>query len=142
MKSTHISKAQFIQSINTQEERLTSFACISITEPAEMKVNISPYWAKSLALSFFDTDEKIPNSFTKEMAHEVIKFLIDIHSSKDVNTLYVHCYAGISRSRAIHNFFQYYIVKNQVMINNPPQFIGNSLVYSTLVETYLEFYQG
>ena len=62
-------------------------------------------------------------------------------NNKMYDQLVIHCHAGISRSAALHNFFQYYIVNNPYIINNPPQFIGNSYVYSTLVNTYLEFYQ-
>ena len=31
--------------------------------------------------------------------------------------------------------------KNQNIIDNPPKFIGNSLVYSLLVETYKELFE-
>lgn len=138
MKSAHVSKEQFKTRINTLEANLSNFACISITDPCEMKVSLSPYWSKSLALSFLDIDiDTLPYCFTKDMARQVIQYLLEVFQDLNVNTLYIHCHAGISRSRAIHNFFQYYIVENELMKANPPSFVGNSKVYSTLVEVYL-----
>ena len=142
MNSKHISLHEFTTVHNLQtEDVLENKTCISITDICQNSIVLSPNWGGTLSLKFYDIDLKShPQCVKKEQAIEVINFMLLVFKS-GYDELIIHCHAGISRSAAFHNFFQYYIVKNQNIIDNPPKFIGNSLVYSLLVETYKELFE-
>lgn len=84
-----------------------SFAVISITNPAsEAKINGA---SEILRLEFLDIegsdadqemiDEGI--AFNEKHADEIIAFVNKINNMKEINTLVVHCHAGVSRSAAV-----------------------------------------
>lgn len=144
MKSCHISIHEFTTQVNlNSEEVLSNKACISITDVCQKTVVPNIYWNKSLCLKFYDIDiKKHPQAFNLAMAIKTLEFMLEVFHS-DIDELVIHCHAGISRSRALHNFFQYYIIKDQNMIDNPPKFIGNNLVYSLMVQAYtLKFHSS
>lgn len=90
---------------------LCTDALISVREPAEF-VRLSDEWGdRVLILEFHDHDPSFVNElmpeyvwddqvlFTRDDARAVLNFVASL--PEDVDRLYVHCYAGISRSAAI-----------------------------------------
>lgn len=142
MKSCHIGIYEFEQNVNIDlnKELLTNKACISITDLDQEDVVIHSDWKQSLSLKFYDVDT--PDAgykmFDEGQAKQVIDFMIDVVLDGTIDELIIHCHAGISRSRALHNFFQYYIVKDHYHTSNPPATIGNAHVYNTLVKVYYD----
>lgn len=139
MKSCHVSLGTFLEDINSLE--VSSMACISITDVCQSSVELNPNWKKSLALKFYDIDSKLhPYAFKEEQAEKTIQYMLEVFNTPGIEELVIHCHAGISRSRAFHCFYQYYIVKDKQTLDNPPAYIGNAMVYNMLVQVYMDKY--
>ena len=83
----------------------STIGVISITEPDRFVKELDEdRWAFVLRLYFHDLDKPWQNYvlFTSEQANEVIDWL-QAHAD-DLNAVYVHCAAGISRSAAVAKF--------------------------------------
>ena len=139
MKSCHLSIQTFKEEANNQsKEVLNHSACISITDVCQANLDLNPNWKYQFKSKFYDIDnKKHPQAFNDGLALEVIDFMKKVYADPEVDELIIHCHAGISRSRAFHCFFQYYIVEDPSVLNNPPAYIGNALVYNSLVKMFL-----
>lgn len=112
-------------------------ACLSIiTTPREV-FELREEWMFSKQVMFEDTDNiEHPRAFSHELAEDVVKYLMEIHEA-DVETLTVHCFAGISRSRAVVLFFKEVLQESPVEdLARSPFISHNRLVYSRLVKAY------
>lgn len=101
-------------------ERMTpdaNMACISITEPDVPPAKLNG-WSHLLRLCFHDVDkQQFPDEwegmtekytfFDENMAKQILDFVDAL--PPNIDTLVVHCYAGISRSaavsRVLHSYF-------------------------------------
>jgi predicted protein tyrosine phosphatase len=119
--------------IDNVEER-TKVAFISINDTFE--TDEKPFFAhdkKNVRVLFFDdvTEDMelawgTARCFTKEQGIKVIEFLDEI---KDVDTLIVHCAAGVSRSGAVGKFAAEYLgVDYNEFRNTNPQIHPNNTV--------------
>ena len=139
MKTSFTDMLDFIKIYN-QDEFLTDNpkeACLSIiTTPREV-FELNPKWVLSKQVMFEDTDSIIhPRVFSHELAREVVEFLMEVHSS-GVESLIMHCFAGVSRSRAVVMFFEEVLKENPIEdIQRTPFITANRLVYSRLVKAY------
>ena len=114
-------------------------ACLSIiTTPFEV-FELNENWVFSKQVMFEDTDNlSHPRVLSGEMARDIVKFLMEIHEA-DIETLTVHCFAGVSRSRAVVLFFQEVLQGNIIEdISRTPFITHNRLVYRRLVSAYRE----
>lgn len=116
-------------------------AVISITSPGRIDLpEFSDNFGAVLRLQFHDFDGKttrydVPSEklvpFDEGMAQQIIDF-VNALKAKKIDTLVVHCHAGISRSAAIAKF--------AAEINEsyfPPFYrLYNVLVYNTLWKVY------
>jgi len=92
----------------------------------------SKYCKDVLTLKFDDIFKKTKDYvlFDETMADSVIDFLEKWDGK--VDTLLIHCYAGLSRSAAIGAFARYFIgIENTDSAN-----IGNATVYKTLMKQH------
>ena len=112
-------------------------ACISIITTSREVFPLMNEWMFSGQFMFEDTDfPQDPRAITDEQAGAIVKLLIEI-SESDVECLIVHCFAGVSRSRAVLLFFQEVILGNPIEdIKRTPYVTHNRLVYSSLVKAY------
>ena len=125
--------------ITEYPKRTDTYAVISIQDTAhggfgfELKEND---YCKGVLTLYFDDIEK-PQQDAKRMtegqAAEIIQFII-VHTD-DVDTLLIHCFAEISRSRAVERFAR-------EILALPPMNdkIYNEYVYSTLNRVWKESY--
>lgn len=114
-------------------------ACLSIiTTPREV-FELNEKWMFSKQVMFEDTDSvEHPRALSYEMARDIVEFLMSVHKA-DVETLTVHCFAGVSRSRAVVLFFEEVLKGNTIEdITRTPFITHNRLVYSRLVRAYRE----
>ncbi|HZV99473.1 MAG TPA: hypothetical protein VFF74_10835 [Methylophilaceae bacterium] len=92
---------------------ISSWAVISITEPGcpDGQARLQPGWHSVLRLEFHDLDANSPEwdiaagqfvFMNEQHAHEVIEFVDRV--AGEVDTILVHCRAGISRSAAVAKF--------------------------------------
>lgn len=82
--------------------------------------------------------EKNIKYFDEAMARGVIKFINDLKSSSEpVDTIYVHCYGGISRSPAVAKFLGDKIFGIDVRATS----VYNRYVYSMLEKIWMEEFQ-
>ena len=112
MNLTFISKAAAEKIIPTHD-----MAIISIREPAEW-VSLHKNWYinnNALELEFHDVDlsediEQIREYvyFDTELAEQILDF-VDSLVKKNINTLIIHCHAGISRSAAVDRALRGYL---------------------------------
>lgn len=91
-------------------ERMTpqdNMAMISIRSP-RLEVLLRPGWKHLLILEFNDIDKKFHpwKLFDKNQAQQVIDFVESLPD--EVDSLMVHCEAGISRSAAVALFIRDY----------------------------------
>lgn len=82
-----------------------SMALISIRSPG-FEVLLRPGWKHLLILEFNDIDRKMPpwKLFDKDQAKQVIDFVESLPD--EVDSIMVHCEAGISRSAAVALFIK------------------------------------
>lgn len=80
-----------------------SMVCISIIRPGENEAKLREGWKDVLKLKFDDVDRLAYHTqrFSLEDAQEIILFM---EENKDIETVIVHCMAGISRSAAVARF--------------------------------------
>lgn len=112
-------------------------ACLSIiTTPREV-FELNSKWVFSKQIMFEDTDSIIhPRVFSHELAREVVEYLMEVRAA-DIETITVHCFAGISRSRAVVMFFEEVLNGNPIEdLQRTPFVTHNRLVYSRLVKAY------
>ena len=112
-------------------------ACLSIITTPNEVFKLKDNWAMSKQFMFEDTDNFLhPNALTDEMALDIVKYLIQVYES-NVKHLTVHCYAGISRSRAIVLFYQEVLNQQPIPdINRSPFITHNRFVYRKLIKAY------
>lgn len=123
-----------------------SWAIISIREPDE-KVRLHKDWQYVLPLEFHDTDgvkatlvKQVPVEdlvkFNEEHAKQIFKFVEEL--PKNVRTIMVHCYGGISRSAAVAKFLREIVYGHPF----PPSYtIYNKLVHSVLREVWADVHE-
>lgn len=112
-------------------------ACLSIiTTPREV-FELREEWMFSKQVMFEDTDNvEHPRALSSEMAEDIVKFLMEVNDT-DYEDLTVHCFAGVSRSRAVVLFYEEVLRGNVVEdINRTPFITHNRFVYSCLVKAY------
>lgn len=112
-------------------------ACLSIiTTPREV-FELNSKWVFSKQIMFEDTDSIIhPRVFSHELAREVVEYLMEVRAA-DIEIITVHCFAGISRSRAVVMFFEEVLNGNPIEdLQRTPFVTHNRLVYSRLVKAY------
>ena len=124
--SQHIFKNQ----INSQEadpEVLKKSICISIiTEPSDTFA-LNKNFKSSIQMSFKDDDQ----SFTDLHADQILYF-IDQYKNR-VNTIFIHCLMGVSRSAAIALFLEEYLNNNFIEDTSRSNYsLYNRHIYSTL----------
>lgn len=123
--------------ITEYPERTDTYAVISIQDTVhgglgfELKEND---YCKGVLTLYFDDIEKPQTDaqrFTNEQAAEIIRF-IRAHSD-DVDSLLIHCFAGISRSKAVAKFAR-------EMLGLPPMNDNfyNEYVYAMLKQNHHE----
>ena len=88
-------------------------------------------------LYFDDIETEVPGvSFTKEHAKQIID-VVEFHPDIDI---YVHCFAGLSRSQAVAHFIARHFagasVLNFIESRVPMKPRGNALVDRILEDTY------
>lgn len=142
-------KAESIIDPDRRDERVV----ISITTPGTPKKSTGycckailhdPSWKDILRLEFHDTDPKkkgaknqeediqVLKLFSESQAVEIMNFL-KIHEN-DIDTVVVHCEAGISRSGAVAKFIAYLYG-----LRFPETYqLYNNHVFSTLLKVYGE----
>jgi len=59
-------------------------------------------WDHRIRLYFQDVDSDTPGSFTRWHANSIYLFLNEL--PKEIDTIYVHCFAGVSRSAAVTKY--------------------------------------
>jgi predicted protein tyrosine phosphatase len=75
--------------------------------------------------------------FGEQHADQIIKFLKQCHSRPQVETLYVNCMAGISRSGAIASFAcETFNLDRKQFLKDNPQILPNNLVLYLLRERW------
>ena len=103
-------------------------ALISITEPGEL-ADLAQGWDHLHRISFHDCDESTFSGcilFDSSMADRLIDFVDCL--PHDVNRIFIHCNAGISRSAAVAKF-----ISERLDVNFNNQYpLYNKLVYRTL----------
>lgn len=122
------------QNIAEQLVPLEHWALISIRCPGD-PLNLCGAWWNILELQFDDIEKTHHDwvSFSYEQADETIKFLEIIERTEKVDTLIVHCAAGISRSTAVAQFAQkHYSTK-------PDRILLGSEKHNKLVLSMLEY---
>ena len=123
--------------ITEYPDRTDTYAVISIQDTAhggfgfELREN---EYCKGVLTLYFDDIEKPQQGaqlFTDEQAAEIIRFIRAY--SNDVDTLLIHCFAGISRSKAVVKFAR-------EMLGLPPMNdnIYNEYVYAMLKQNFHE----
>ena len=120
-------------------ESLNNWAAISVSsKPDEFPVLNTIKRMGLLQLCFDDIqfDHKIPMGlklFDKKLAYDIIEF-VDMHKD-NIETLLIHCEAGLSRSPAIAAAIAY-----KYKIGSPEyyfeKYMPNTLVYKTLLGIY------
>lgn len=129
----------FKSQYNKQEflEDNTNEACLSIITTPNEVFKLEDKWVLSKQFMFEDTDNVLhPKALTDEMALDIVKYLIKVYQS-NVEHLAVHCYAGISRSRAIVLFYQEVLNQKPIPdINRSPFITHNRFVYQKLIKAY------
>ncbi len=90
-----------------------------------------------LTLYFDDIEQEVEDAvlFNDEMARAVIDF---IHKNLSVDTLLLHCYGGLSRSRAAGAFAVWMLGGNNGKYSENGSY--NQHVYATLMKVYLNEY--
>lgn len=110
------------------------WACISVASTAEMFVPIHRQRRKGLLqLAFADIDRPLPGlvHFNDDHAHDILDFVT--HWWSKIDTLMVHCEAGLSRSPAIAAAIsRLKYGKDREFFAEP--YLPNRLVYRTLLE--------
>ena len=123
--------------ITEYPDRTDTYAVISIQDTAhggfgfELKEN---EYCKGVLTLYFDDIEKPQQGaqqFTDEQAAEIIHFLLSY--AYEADTLLIHCFAGISRSRAVERFARETLALPPMNDN-----IYNEYVYSTLNRVWSE----
>lgn len=131
---------QQIYNQNEFSEMNPGLACLSILDTSQKPFNINPNWVDSRQVVFDDTDHPLnPNALSLPNAKHIVKYLISVKNNSKVNELFVHCFAGVSRSRAVCLFFDE-VLNKQIHedINRTPYITHNRFVYSQLVRAYRE----
>ena len=117
--------------------RTDTYAVISIQDTAyggfgfELKEN---EYCKGVLTLYFDDIEKPQHGaqlFTNEQAAEIIRFLLSY--AYKVDTLLLHCFAGISRSKAVERF-----AREMFSLPSMNDYFYNEYVYSTLNRVWSE----
>lgn len=128
---------QNVITLLTKSEILSYEKYLSILKDKNrLIVEVNDYDYKNL----LNSNEEFDDVFTKEQAHEIIKFSL---KHKDEPIL-VHCAAGISRSQAVALFIAKHIKKHNQLFNllyhdNLKLEGGNLFIYQTLVDVSLEY---
>lgn len=101
-----------------------SFAIISINSPAtETTIKGTD---NILHLEFLDLEEKDVDeemilegiAFNAQHAQRIIDFINTIQADDSINTLIVHCFAGVSRSAAVSLAIFHYLKENNMLVND------------------------
>lgn len=94
----------YSQAYAEAQQALSNWAVISITAPNEPEASLQPGWASILRLEFADTDNaaEVEVAFNDVHARTVVDFVRGL--DPQVQGIFVHCYAGISRSAAVAKF--------------------------------------
>ena len=92
-----------------------------------------------LTLLFDDIEEVVEGAilFNDKMAESIIQF---IEKNHDVDTLLLHCYGGLSRSRAAGAFAVWMLGGNNEKFEENGSY--NQHVYTTLMRVYLNRLKG
>ena len=123
----------FPEIVAKQIEPLNNVALISISDG--YKVELKNWGIKLLRLYFHDLSGPLEGyvHFKRNHAIQILKFLKYIEAFEhQVDTIYVHCHAGISRSAGVALFIaDKYDIKK---FNRKRADLYNRLVYSTLMK--------
>lgn len=101
----------------------SSFAIISINNPAsDTKIVGTPH---ILHLEFLDLEKESVDeemiregiAFNEDHAKSIISFINKISKDNSIDTLIVHCFAGISRSSAVSLSVYHYLKENNMLDN-------------------------
>ena len=115
-------------------QRKDTYAVISIQDTNGFGIEFTEnrYCKGVLTLYFDDIEEPCPGYMliTKAQAGQIIRF---IKKHKDVDTLLIHCYAGVSRSRAVGVF-----AREVLQIPPADENDYNEYVYATLKKVWKE----
>ncbi len=112
-------------------KKTDTYAVISIQDPGGFGFEFTEgRYCKGVLTLYFDDVEEAGGGcrlINKSQAKQIINF---IQEHQDVDTLLIHCYAGVSRSRAVGVFAR-------EMLNIPPtkDVVFNDYVYFLLVHT-------
>ena len=139
MKVQFISKKQ-AESITSPDQNV---ALVSIREPAE-HVDLASTWRTVLKLEFHDSDPSKDFNplgicyddqvlFDEIMAKNVIEWLNSL--PYDVDSVIVHCHAGVSRSAAVAKFICTYYNMNHHILDNYSLY--NKHVYRVLNSVFI-----
>ena len=92
-----------------------------------------------LTLYFDDIEDEVEGAvlFNENMARSIIDF---INRNRSVDTLLLHCYGGLSRSRAAGAFAVWMLGGNNEEYSKNASY--NQRVYTTLMKVYLNEYTG
>jgi predicted protein tyrosine phosphatase len=129
-----IKKVYFIPQMNA--ERIIpdeNMVIISVTNPGEF-ARLHKDWKEILRLEFDDIDNlhSYRIRFNYDHAREILKFL---SRNENVEEIFVHCLAGISRSSAIAKFIAEKYNINEFLRRYENYDLYNKWVYRTLKET-------
>jgi len=114
-------------------KKFKNAAIISITSPGN-GVYLDEHWNHLLAVEFDDivAEKKGYRLFDKVMALQILNFVEDVN--RDDLTLIVHCWAGVSRSRAVAKAISEIYRCCESKYRKITTY--NELVYNTLIELY------
>ena len=121
--------------------RNDTYAVISIQDSHAggfgIRFEKSQYCKDVLTLFFDDIENEVEGAvlFSEEMARSIIEF---INSNRSVDTLLLHCYGGLSRSKAAGAFAVWMLGGNNEQYSNNGSY--NQHVYATLMKVYLNEY--
>lgn len=109
---------------------LPHWAVISISESDSKPANLKEGWHSVLRLEFDDIDSPQDpyQMFNANHANQIIDFVDRIQNGHEVESILVHCRAGISRSAAVAKW----IAEQHSIPFNEQYALYNKHVYSTL----------
>ncbi len=121
--------------------RNDTYAVISIQDSHTggfgIRFEKSQYCKDVLTLYFDDIENEVEGAvlFSEDMARSIIEF---INGNKSVDTLLLHCYGGLSRSKAAGAFVVWMLGGNNEQYSGNGSY--NQHVYATLMKVYLNEY--
>lgn len=123
----------------TREEK-ENIACISITGMEDEPVSKWHYPKTTLFLTFDDVDradgDEIPMSHYE--ANQIAFFVKGIAKDESINSLIVHCEAGMSRSAGVAAAIMKYLFGTDEAIFGIPSYRPNMLCYRRTLEALMD----